>query len=318
MKKIIVTGAAGFIGSNLVDKLIENGHKVIGIDNFNDYYNPDFKKDNIKKALESNSFQIHHADICSKDEISTIVKNSKAEIIIHLAARAGVRPSIDHPQIYLDTNVGGTLNLLEAIRTSSVSNFIFASSSSVYGQRSKMPFTETDSTIRPVSPYAATKITAEKMLQTWRQLHSFNATILRFFTVYGPKGRPDMAPYLFTKNILKGTPIVRYGNGSSSRDYTYVDDIVLGILAAVDKSIKFEIINLGNSQPATLNNLISTIEKATGKKAKVETRPKQKGDVEKTFASIKKAKEILGWTPTTSLETGMIKFVDWFLQNRQV
>lgn len=307
-RKILVTGNAGFIGSNLSQKLLELGDKVFGVDNFNDYYNPKTKEKNIAKLLKQNQFQQFRTDILDFKAIELIFKDRQPEIVVHLAARAGVRPSLENPELYLQVNAIGTKNLLEIAKKYRVKQFIFASSSSVYGNQIKVPFSETDILDKPVSPYAATKLEGEKLCQECK----IPTTVLRFFTVYGPKGRPDMAPYLFTEAILKDKPIIRYGDGSTSRDYTYIDDIVSGIIAALNKPLAFEIINLGNNRPVSLNEFIKIIERLTGKKAKIIEKPRHPADVPQTFADITKAKMLLNWEPKTDLETGMEKFISWF------
>lgn len=312
---LLITGGAGFIGSSLIAAII-NDYKIICIDNFNDYYNPLWKEENIQPFLKHKNFILYKTDICNLEDLKQIFTNHKINKIIHLAARAGVRPSIENPLLYEQVNVGGTLNLLEMARQYQIPHFIFASSSSVYGNQAKVPFSETDSVNKPISPYAATKKAAEMLCHTYAHLYKIKTTCLRFFTVYGPKGRPDMAPYLFTKAILTGEKINRFGNGQSQRDYTYVDDIVSGIIKTIDKIFDFEILNLGNNQPVSLNNFIQTIENLTDEKAQIINLPTQAGDVAKTYADISKAKKILNWQPKTDLSTGLKKFIDWYKTNR--
>jgi len=251
-------------------------------------------------------------DILDLSRLGEIFAQERPEKVIHLAARAGVRASILNPLLYKETNIGGTLNLLELAKENDVANFVFASSSSVYGENSKIPFSEDDRTDCPVSPYAATKKACELFCYTYSRLAGLNITCLRFFTAYGPRGRPDMAPYLFTKNITEGKQIQRFGDGRSKRDYTYISDIVSGVVSALDKKFKFEIINLGNSKTAELNEFIRLIERMAGKKADIKQMPMQKGDVPATYADISKAKRLLGWEPKVSLEEGMKKFIDWY------
>lgn len=304
-----MTGNAGFIGSNLTKRLLKLGNKVVGIDNFNDYYDPKRKEENIAEFKLNPNFTQERVDILNKEKLELIFSQNKPEIIIHLAARAGVRPSLKNPKLYWQVNVVGTKNLLDLAKKYSVKQFIQASSSSVYGNQTKIPFSETDKLAKPVSPYAETKLKAEALCREY----SFPITVLRFFTVYGPKGRPDMAPYLFTKRVLEGKTITRFGDGSTSRDYTYIEDIVEGIIKAIDHPLAYEIINLGNNQPVKLNDFISVVEKITKKKAKIMEQPRHPADVKQTYADIKKAKQLLNWQPKTDLETGMRRFIKWFI-----
>ncbi len=303
-----MTGNAGFIGSNLTERLLKLGDEVVGIDNFNDYYDPKRKEKNIEEFKIDPNFTQEHADILDKEKLKLIFSQNRPEIIIHLAARAGVRPSLKNPKLYYQVNVMGTKNLLDLAKKHKVKQFILASSSSVYGNQAKIPFSETDKLAKPLSPYAQTKLEAETLCKQ----DNFPVTVLRFFTVYGPKGRPDMAPYLFTKRILEGKTITRFGDGFSSRDYTYIDDIVNGIIAAVNRPLTYEIINLGNNQPIKLNDFISVVEKITGEKAKIIEKPRHPADVRQTYADIAKAKKLLNWQPKTDLKTGMEKFIAWF------
>lgn len=309
-RKILITGDAGFIGSNLTKALLKLGNKVVGVDNFNDYYDPKRKEKNIAEFKLNPNFTQERADILDREKLELIFSQTKPEIIIHLAARAGVRPSLKNPQLYRQVNIQGTKNLLEMARKHKVKQFILASSSSVYGNQTKIPFSETDKLAKPISPYAETKLKAEALCKQY----NFPVTVLRFFTVYGPKGRPDMAPYLFTKRILGGQIITRFGDGSTSRDYTYIDDIVEGIVAAINRPLTYEIINLGNNQPVKLNDFIKIVEKITKRKAKIIEKPRHPADVRQTYADITKAKKLLNWQPKTDLESGMKKFIDWYLR----
>lgn len=310
--KILLTGGAGFIGSHTARALLDEGHEVVIVDNFNDYYDPRRKEANVAPLVKAGA-QLERIDITDTDAITALIAREKPEKIIHLAARAGVRPSIQNPLLYHKVNVIGTLNLLEAARQSGVGQFILASSSSVYGATHEIPFSEDQSADQPVSPYAATKRTAERFAQLASELHGLNVTCLRFFTVYGPAGRPDMAPYLFTDAIHHGRPIKRFGSGTTQRDYTYIDDIVAGILAAIAHPFPFEIINLGNHHTVSLNTFIRTIEELLGKKAIIEECPEQPGDVPLTYADIGKAKRILGYEPSIDIKEGMKKFIHWYL-----
>lgn len=312
MDKILVTGGAGFIGSHVCDSLLKKGYIVICLDNFNDFYSPERKRKNIKHNLKSKNFFLEIADITDVKKLKSLFVKYKPDKIIHLAARAGVRPSLENPFIYEETNIKGTLNLLELSRLFKIKKFIFGSSSSVYGKNNKIPFSEDDKTDTPISPYAATKKSGELLCYTYSHLYSINIVCLRFFTVYGPRGRPDMAPFLFTKKIIEGEQITLFGDGNSQRDYTYISDIVDGILSALDRDMKFEIFNLGNSKRVKLKELVSTIEKYTNKKAKIITKEMPKGDVQVTYADISKAKKYLGYSPQTDVNKGIKIFVNWF------
>jgi UDP-glucuronate 4-epimerase len=312
---LLITGGAGFIGSSLIEQIIDK-YKVVCIDNFNDYYNPHWKEENIAPFLEHDNFTLYRGDITDFKLMDQILKNHKVDKIVHLAARAGVRPSIKKPFLYEKVNIGGTLNLLELSKRFKIPHFIFASSSSVYGNQQKTPFTEADPVNNPVSPYAATKKAGEMLCHTYAHLYKIKMTCLRFFTVYGPKGRPDMAPYLFTKALLKNEPITKFGQGQSQRDYTYIDDIVEGIKKTIEVEFDFEIINLGNNKPVNLNQFIKTLEEITGKKANILNLPIQPGDVDTTYANISKAKRLFKWQPKTSLDVGLKKFVDWYQKHR--
>ncbi len=321
MATILVTGCAGFIGSHTTKALLKKGYKVIGVDNLNDYYNPAWKQRNLKEFEHEDNFTFNRIDITYKKGLEKLFRQAqeqgqKIDKILHLAARAGVRPSIEQPLLYEKVNVGGTLNLLESAREYQVPHFIFASSSSVYGNQHKIPFSETDPVNKPVSPYAATKKAGEMLCYTYSHLYDIKTSCLRFFTVYGPAGRPDMAPYLFTKAILSDKPINKFGDGTTKRDYTYIDDIVTGVLAAVDKPFEFEIINLGNNQPVSLNEFIALLEEITGKTAKINQMGMQPGDVEITYADISKAQKMLGYEPKTSFKNGLTRFVEWYQQHR--
>ncbi len=313
-EKILVTGGAGFIGSNVAEALIRQGKNVIIIDDFNDFYNPAWKRENIKEIKKRAA--IYEADIRDKQALEDIFKKEKFGSIIHLAARAGVRPSIKDPILYQEVNIGGTHNILEAARKYGIQNLILASSSSVYGNQKKTPFSEDDRVDNPISPYAASKRAMELLAYTYHHLFDMNITCLRFFTVYGEGGRPDAAPYLFTEKILKGEEIQKFGDGTSKRDYTYVGDIVEGITKCLGKTFGYEIINLGSNNPVSLNEFIEILEKTTGKKANVKELPMQKGDVDITYADITKAKKLLGWEPRVSFKEGIQRFVEWYKTNR--
>ena len=309
--KILVTGGAGFIGSSLVDRLMERGDTIISVDNYNDYYNPNIKRRNLDMAQEKGA-EVVEADILDADRMSELADGT--DVIVHLAARAGVRPSLEQPILYEQVNGLGTLNMLEAARQNKVPHFVFASSSSVYGNCKESPFKEDMSIARPISPYAATKAAGEMHCHSYWHLHGLSVNVMRFFTAYGPRGRPDMAIYKFTRMIDEGQAIPFYGDGRTRRDYTYIDDIVDGLIAAIDQPKGFEIFNLGESATTTLSELVELIEKNLGKTAQLDKRPMQPGDVEMTCADISKARSILGYNPQTPLPDGLKKWTDWYQQ----
>ncbi len=313
---VLVTGGAGFIGSHVADKLLERGDKVSCVDNFNDYYEPEQKKSNIKKQQHNKNYALYREDILNLKQMDDIFGKAKPEAIIHLAARVGVRPSLKEPLLYNDVNVKGTLHILELARKHGVKKLVFASSSSVYGANKKVPFSEDDRTDRPISPYGATKKAGELLCHSYHSLYSMDIACLRFFTVYGERGRPDMAPYKFTKLISEGKEIEVYGDGRTKRDYTYVADIVQGVAAALDRELGYEIINLGNSNTVELQYLIGLIEKETGKKARIKEMPMQPGDLPVTYADITKARRLLGFSPRTKIEAGIKKLVAWYRELR--
>jgi UDP-glucuronate 4-epimerase len=308
-KKLLVTGGAGFIGSHLTEALIAGGHEVVVFDDFNDYYDPAIKVGNLAGV----NAEIVRGDIRDDALVVNTFQRHRFDGVFHLAARAGVRPSIADPRLYFSTNMDGTLNLLEACRRNGVRDFVFASSSSVYGVNSKVPFAETDPIERTISPYAATKIAGEQLCSNYAHLFGLHCMCLRFFTVYGPRQRPDLAISKFTSAILAGKPIDRYGDGSTARDYTYVYDIVQGVLAAARYAEKssFEIFNIGGSVTTTLNELIALTEEAVGSKAIIRQLPDHLGDVPRTFADISKAARLLGYQPKTDLREGIAQYVQW-------
>ena len=311
MPNIIVTGGAGFIGSHLCEALLRRGDDVTAIDNFDDFYPPAIKRNNLSSIINHPRFTLMEGDIRDENIINSAV-DSTTDAVIHLAARAGVRPSIADPLLYQDVNVRGTLTLLEACRRHPQIRFIFASSSSVYGNNAKVPFSEDDPVDEPISPYAATKRAGELLCRTYHHLFGFPTTCLRFFTVYGPRQRPDLAIHKFVRLIEAGRPIPVYGDGAMSRDFTYIDDIIEGVIQAIDRGRGFAIYNLGESSPMTVLDLIRAIEIALGKRAKVEHHPPQPGDVERTFAGVTRAGRDLGYSPKTDVHTGLRRFVDWF------
>ena len=313
--KILVTGGAGFIGSHLVEKLLGAGHQISILDDFNDFYDPQIKRANI--AAVADEIAVHQVDLRDARAVNEVFHREKFDTIIHLAARAGVRPSIGQPQLYYDTNVGGTLHLLEAARTMGIERFIFASSSSVYGLAKTIPFSEDLHLTQTVSPYAATKIAGEFLCSTYSHLYRMRIVALRFFTVYGPRQRPDLAIHHFTRRIWNGQPIDQFGDGTTRRDYTYIEDIIQGVIASLNyDGPLFDTFNLGESETIQLKDLIAAIERALGRKAKINRRPEQPGDVPLTCADISKARRLLGYQPTTPLRIGLPRFIEWFHQTR--
>jgi UDP-glucuronate 4-epimerase len=312
--RILVTGGAGFIGSHLVERLLATGHTVAILDDFNDFYDPQIKRANI--AGFAKDVAVHHLDLRDDVSVRNLFHREKFEVIAHLAARAGVRPSIHYPQLYYDTNVTGTLHLLEAARVTGVKRFIFASSSSVYGASKIVPFSEDQHLTQTLSPYASTKIAGEFLCSTYSHLYQVPVVALRYFTVYGPRQRPDLAIHRFTRRIHAGQPIEQFGDGTTRRDYTYIDDVVRGTMAALQyEGPCFDIFNLGESETIQLKDLIVAIENEVGKKAKINQLPEQPGDMPLTCANISKARKLLGYNPATKLTEGLPKFVEWFLQS---
>ncbi|MBI5820640.1 MAG: SDR family NAD(P)-dependent oxidoreductase [Verrucomicrobia bacterium] len=310
--KFLVTGGTGFIGSHVSERLLRDGNRVVIVDDFNDFYDPAIKQRNLARIQAVGRVKLHTADIVDKAAMDRVFAAEKFDAIIHLAARAGVRPSIEQPLLYTQTNVTGTMNLLECARAAGIRKFVFASSSSVYGINSKIPFSESDPIFKPISPYAATKLAGEALCHTYHHLYGMDMTCLRFFTVYGPSQRPDLAIHKFARLIAAGKPIEIFGDGSTRRDYTFIDDIVEGIMACVRGAFGYEIFNLGNSHTVELRQLVGLIESALGRKAIVERRPEQPGDVPVTFADVSKARRMLGYDPKTKIEQGIGKFVEWF------
>jgi len=311
MPHAVITGAAGFIGSHVSEALLAADWHVTGVDSFDDFYEPKIKHHNISVCMKDNHFRLVQADIRDAAAMNQVLSH-KVDVVIHLAARAGVRPSIEQPLLYQDVNVNGTCNLLEAARLHGIGRFIFASSSSVYGNNEKVPFAESDRVDYPISPYAATKKAGELVCYTYHHLFGLNLTCLRFFTVYGPRQRPDLAIHKFARLIEDGQAIPVFGDGSMMRDYTYIDDIVDGVLASVDRCRGYHIYNLGNSNPISLKDLICGIESVLGKKARIQWLPIQPGDVIRTYADISLARAELDYEPLTDLmETGLKRFAKW-------
>lgn len=313
-RNILVTGGAGFIGSHLVDRLRAEGDwRVTVIDDLNDFYSPEIKRSNIAAHLGDPDFKFVERDIRVADELKVVFDEDNFDVIVHLAARAGVRPSLNEPKLYVETNINGTVNLLELAREFGVGQFVFGSSSSVYGINSKVPFSEDDKIFQPISPYAATKAAGELLCHTYSHLYDIRTVCLRFFTVYGARQRPDLAIHKFTKLITEGRPIQVFGDGSSRRDYTYIDDIIQGVRASIDyDGSMHEVFNLGESETTELSRLIDLIENAVGNKAIIDRQPMQPGDVPVTFADISKARRLLNYDPHTKIETGIPNFVAWY------
>src|SRR5437773_11384124 len=312
--RILITGGAGFIGSHLVEKLLAVGHEVVVLDDFNGFYDPRIKHANI--AGFAKDVSVCRVDLRESDSVRNLFHREKVYAIAHLAARAGVRPSIQQPRLYYDTNVTGTLHLLEAARVIGAQRFIFASSSSVYGVSKRIPFSEDEHLTQTLSPYAATKIAGEFLCSTYSHLYQLRVVALRYFTVYGPRQRPDLAIHQFTRRIYAGQPIDQFGDGTTRRDYTYVDDVIHGTMAAFQyEGPLFDIFNLGESDTIQLKDLIVSIENVLGKKAKINRLPEQPGDMPLTCADISKARKLLGYKPTTRLSEGLPRFIEWFLRS---
>ena len=314
--RVLVTGGAGFIGSHLVEKLLAASHDVVVLDDFNDFYDPQIKHANI--AGLARDVTVYHVDLRDSESVRNLFHREKVDAIAHLAARAGVRPSIQYPRLYYDTNVTGTLHLLEAARVTGIERFIFASSSSVYGALKAIPFSEDEHLSQTISPYAATKVAGEFLCSTYSHLYNLRVVALRYFTVYGPRQRPDLAIHQFTRRIYAGQPIDQFGDGSTRRDYTYIEDVIQGTMAALEyEGPLFDIFNLGESETIQLKDLIMAIENALGKRAKISQLPEQPGDMPLTCADISKARKLLGYNPTAKFSDGLPKFIDWFLHNQR-
>ncbi|HWQ89323.1 MAG TPA: GDP-mannose 4,6-dehydratase [Desulfitobacteriaceae bacterium] len=329
MKSILVTGGAGFIGSHVCEALLNRDYQVISIDSFNDFYDPRRKRRNIEeiKAVAAsrraeNSFISVEGDIRDRGCLEKLFATYKPEAVIHLAAYAGVRPSIQNPVLYTDVNISGTVNLLECLKDHRVRYHVFASSSSVYGNNKKVPFSENDIVDFPISPYAATKKSGELLCHTYHHLYGINTACLRFFTVYGPRQRPDLAIHKFAGLMTQGLPVPLYGDGSTQRDYTFIADIIDGVVKSLEWTFsadkKYEVFNLGESQTISLAQMVATLEKVTGLKAVLDHQPRQPGDVDCTYADISKAKAMLGYNPVTSFEAGVAAFVSWYKKNNAI
>ena len=319
MKKLLITGGAGFIGSHLVDRLLTTDVELIEvIDDFNDFYDPSIKHANIRDHINDPRYHISKIDIRDRAALEPLFQRNNFDCVVHLAARAGVRPSLAEPQLYSETNINGTVNLLELARQRNIKQFVFGSSSSVYGINAKVPFSEDDPIRQPISPYAATKAAGELLCHTYSHLYGLRCVCLRFFTVYGPRQRPDLAIHKFAKLITERKPIPVFGDGTTRRDYTFVDDIIDGVIAAIAyNKTNYEVINLGESRTVELNELISLLEAELDTHAIIDRQPPQPGDVPQTFADISKARALLGYDPKTQIEEGLRRFVEWFRLNSQ-
>jgi UDP-glucuronate 4-epimerase len=310
--KILVTGAAGFIGSNLAEKLARRGDEVVGLDNFNDYYDPAKKRANEKRLNTYPNFRMIEADIRDRSRMLAFFEEEKFDAVAHLAALAGVRNAVKFPELYVEVDFNGTQHLMDAARNNGVNNFVFASTSSVYGDTKQIPFVETDPCDRPLQPYAAAKRAAEILGFAYHHLFDLNFTAIRFFTVYGPNGRPDMMAYLVADSITHGKEIPLYEGGQMYRDWTFVEDITDGVMAAVDRPLGYEVINIGRGEPVLLNNFIHLLEQLAGRKANLVTKPKLAADVIRTYADISKAEKLLGYRPKVSVEEGVTAFWEWY------
>ena len=316
MKRVLVTGAAGFIGSNLTDALLARGDRVLGIDNFDAYYDPAVKRANLEGAIRNPGFSLDRIDIRDEHALHSAFRTFEPEVVVHLAARAGVRPSLEDPNLYHEVNVIGGQHILDLCREFKPSHLVFASSSSVYGGISETPFREDMDIDRPVSPYAATKRMNELMGHVYHHVYGLNVTMLRFFTVYGPRQRPEMAIHYFTRLIDEGMPIPMFGDGTSRRDYTYIDDILDGVLKAVDTPLPYEVLNLGENHTTELRDLIRMIGDLLDKPVEIESKPFQRADMTQTYADISRAKDLLGYDPQVPIADGLKKFIDWYQENR--
>ena len=318
MSRVLLTGAAGFIGFHLSKSLLETDYEVLGIDNLNDYYDPKLKHARLKQLTPYKNFKFEKIDISDREALTQSFQSFKPQKVVNLAAQAGVRYSLENPYAYMDANLVGFLNIIELCRNNNVDGLIYASSSSVYGGNTKPPFSVEDRVDNPISLYAATKKAGELIANAYSHLYGLHTTALRYFTVYGPWGRPDMAMFLFTDKILRDEPIQVFNHGNMKRDFTYIDDIISGTCLAIDKNYKCEVFNLGNHKSEELMDVVHLIEENLGKKAKIDLQPMQPGDVKESFADIEKSIEMLGYEPTTNVDEGVRKFVDWYKKYKRL
>lgn len=311
--KILITGGAGFIGSSLADSLLNEGNDIVVVDNFNDYYAYEIKEANVKHNLDNPHYHLYKIDLTDKNALKNVFAENNFDTVVHLAGRAGVRPSIERPEDYVESNILATIHILELMKDFNVKKLVFASSSSVYGNCKAQIFSEDLKVTEPISQYAATKSACEQFCYTYHKLYNMNIVCLRFFTVYGPRQRPDLAIHKFTDLISKHQPIPVFGDGTTKRDYTYIDDIISGVKAAITyNKTPYEIINLGGGEPVSLSQMIKTIETTLGEKAIIDRKPMQKGDVDKTVSDISKAQRLLGYNPQTRFSDGIAKFIKWW------
>jgi UDP-glucuronate 4-epimerase len=313
--RVLVTGAAGFIGSWLTERLLERGAGVVGFDNYDPFYDRAIKEQNLASARANAGFRMVEGDLRERADVDALFGDREFDAVVHLAAKAGVRPSLADPAGYYETNLIGTTNLLEAMREAGCRRLVFASSSSVYGNNRKVPFQEDDRVDAPISPYAATKKAGEELCHVYHAVHGFSILALRFFTAYGPRQRPEMAIHAFTRRLFAGEPIPVFGDGSMERDFTYIDDVVDGVVAAVDHVMgteTFDILNLGESEPIRLSRLVSALERATGCEATIDRRQVPPGDVDRTFADVSRARRLLGYEPSVGIDEGLRRFVEWY------
>ena len=316
--KILVTGAAGFIGFHLCKSLLDDDYEILGIDNINDYYDPNLKLARLEQLKTYKNFKFEKVDIANRESLTKVFTDFKPKKVVNLAAQAGVRYSLENPYAYMDANLVGFLNIIELCRHNDVDGFIYASSSSVYGGNTKVPFNVDDRADKPIALYGATKRANELIAFSYSHLYGLNSTGLRYFTVYGPWGRPDMAMFIFTRKILAGEPISVFNNGNMKRDFTYIDDIITGTCAAIDKNYQCEVFNLGNHKSEQLMNMIALIERDLGKKAEINFLPIQPGDVPESFADIEKSVEMLDFNPTTNIDTGIKRFIEWYKNHYKI
>jgi len=317
LERILVTGAAGFIGSHLSEALLDDGHQVVGLDNFDTFYDPAIKRRNLALAASNERFRLVEGDIRDPQALEKVFETGPFEVVIHLAARAGVRPSIEDPVLYSSVNLDGSTRVLEAARRGGVRRFLFGSSSSVYGNNEKVPFSEDDRVDHPISPYAATKKAGELLCHTYHRLFEMEIACLRFFTVYGPRQRPEMAIHKFARLLAEGETIEQYGDGTSARDYTYISDIVAGIRAVMARSRGYQIWNLGGARTTTLSDLVQKIAAGLGVEPRVRRLAQQPGDVDRTWADVSKARRELAWEPQVDIDEGLCRFLTWFQEQRQ-